>query len=304
MKHNTTTAPVAILGATLAMIAPLAYGQGNGSNGSNQNSQLPLIPVGWIDAYPTIVKAGTHPQVRWGINLPSQVPDVADIIDGSTIKAKDTVCVECRMLGNGVTVHYSNGDWQYVDAEAQISLNGSSYQRVFYGKNTQINPSTVVWKVDELKKNQTIRFGGRYNWQNQWGPFFHSTGGTQNVRLLLNGQTPPTVTPMHGAPSLEDFVRPFLDPNGRVDIGPMDVIVFMELTHTDSQMAHQGYDLQDLVMLCTVKPEAKTNNGHGNNIDGVDSSNPGNAPFMDQDTDPNVDDEGSGGGAAPGKKNK
>ncbi len=31
------------------------------------------------------------------------------------------------------------------------------------------------------------------------------------------------------------------------------------------------------------------NNGHGNNQDGVDSSNPGNAPF--QDSDPSVDDE-------------
>ncbi|NNM31315.1 MAG: hypothetical protein HKO57_17515 [Akkermansiaceae bacterium] len=33
----------------------------------------------------------------------------------------------------------------------------------------------------------------------------------------------------------------------------------------------------------------KNNNGHGNNIDGVDSSNPGNAGFVD--SDPTVDDE-------------
>lgn len=44
------------------------------------------------------------------------------------------------------------------------------------------------------------------------------------------------------------------------------------------------------------------NNGHGNNEDGVDSSNPGNAPF--DDSDPNVDDEAGGGqGAAPSQGN-
>ncbi len=47
----------------------------------------------------------------------------------------------------------------------------------------------------------------------------------------------------------------------------------------------------------------KTNNGHGNNCDGVDSSNPGNAPFQDQDSDPNTDDECGGGGAYPGQQN-
>lgn len=300
MKTKTTTATAALLGATMALFTPVAFGQGNSGN----NKKLPVIPVGWIDAYPTIVKTGTHPQVRWGINLPSQVPDVVDIVDGGTIVSKEPVCIECRMLGNGVTVHYSDGSWQYVNAEAQISLNGGAYQPVFYGNNNAINPNTIVWTVDELQKNQTVRFGGRYNWKDSWGPTYRSNDGTKNVRLLVNGETPPTVQPMHGAPSLEDFVRPYLDPNGRVNIGPMDVIVFMELTHTDSQQNHQGYDLQDIVMLCTLKPKGKTNNGHGNNDDGVDSSNPGNAPFIYLDTDPNVDDEGSGGGAAPSKKNK
>jgi hypothetical protein len=64
-------------------------------------------------------------------------------------------------------------------------------------------------------------------------------------------------------------------------------------------MTNPGYDLQDMVILVTFKSKAKTNNGHGNNLDGIDSSNPGNAPFINLDTDPTIDDEGSGGGAAP-----
>jgi len=49
----------------------------------------------------------------------------------------------------------------------------------------------------------------------------------------------------------------------------------------------------------------KSNNGHGNNADGVDSSNPGQGsggPNADgADSDSSVDDEAGGGGAAPSK---
>jgi len=49
----------------------------------------------------------------------------------------------------------------------------------------------------------------------------------------------------------------------------------------------------------------ESNNGHGNNADGVDSSNPGQGgggPNADgADSDSSVDDEAGGGGAAPSK---
>ncbi len=43
----------------------------------------------------------------------------------------------------------------------------------------------------------------------------------------------------------------------------------------------------DIVVTATPK----NNNGHGNNIDGVDSSNPGKGKQHKADTDPTVDDE-------------
>ena len=48
------------------------------------------------------------------------------------------------------------------------------------------------------------------------------------------------------------------------------------------------------------------NNGHGNNVDGVDSSNKGQGgggPTGMDDPSGSYDDEGSGGGAAPSKGN-
>lgn len=232
--------------------------------------------------------------------------DYVEIIPPATLNPNEQIDVEVRVLGNGVTVSYSNGTWAWVPAEALISFNGGSYSQIFYGDNTQVNPNSVVWSRNNVNKNQTIRFGGRYRFNNSWGPFFHSSGGTLNVRTLAHGDTPPMFDGTGpDIPTLEDFIGPYLDSSGKVNIGPMDVIVFMELTHYDHQMNDPGYDMQDMVLLVTFKPKAKVknNNGHGNNIDGADSSNPGKAPFIYLDTDPNFDDEGKGGGAAPSHNN-
>jgi hypothetical protein len=297
MKTSPWAATSAAVIALCALVPTSALAQGNGNG--NQNT-VPLVPSGWLTAFPTIVQTGTKPTLTWGINYPSIVEDYVDIEDPATVKTTEILDCEVRVLGAGVTSNSSNSNsYTFVPTEAQISYDGGTYTRIFYGTNLNVNPNTVVWSKTNIPKNKRLRFGGRYYHNNKWGPYFNSQSGTQNVRTLINGQIPPSNVPSYGAPSLESFLLPYLGPDGRVKIGPMDVIVFMELTHTDSQMSNTGYDLQDMVLLVTFKSKVKTNNGHGNNIDGIDSSNPGNAPFINLDTDPEIDDEGGGGGAAP-----
>lgn len=296
MKTNHWVAVPATVAAMCTMASLPCAAQGN--SGNNQ-TVFPAMPSGWLTAFPTIVQTGTHPTLTWGINYPSIVEDYITITPPSTITADEEVDCEIRVLGAGVTVTNSNnGGFTFVPTEAQVSYDGGSYTQIFYGTNLQVNPNTLVY-TKTMAKNKKLRFGGRYKYNNAWGPYFNSSSGTQNVRTLVNGATPPSNVPDYNAPSLEQFIKPYLTPDGKVKIGPMDAIVFMELTHTDSQMSNAGYDLQDMVLLVTFKSKAKSNNGHGNNIDGIDSSNPGNAPFINLDTDPQMDDEGSGGGAAP-----
>lgn len=259
------------------------------ANGSDNDATVPSMPSGWISAYPTVVQTGTKPTLTWGINYPSVVEDYLDIENGNTLVATEKLDCEVRVLGAGVTVG-SGSTYSFVPTEGRINYDGDGYERIFYGTNDDVDPDEVVWSAS-MKKNDTLQFGGRYYYNRSWGPWFSSSSGTLNVRTLVDGEIPPTTTPMHTAPTLESFLKPYLDSTGAVEIGPMDVIVFMELTHYDSQMSDSGYDLQDLVLLVTFKAEAKSNNGHGNNIDGIDSSNPGNAPFIDLDTDPTIDDE-------------
>ncbi|MCH7225782.1 hypothetical protein [Haloferula sp. A504] len=303
MKTSQRVAVSATL-VTLAVIAiePCAAKRKSDTDDGNHKSNpktaklYPEMPSGWLTAFPVMVQTGTHPTLTWGINYPSIVEDYVTIEEPATIQADEDIECEIRILGAGVTVTRSNqAGFEFVPTEAWMYIDG--WDRLFWGTNLDVNPNQVVESFT-LRKNEELKFGGRY-YYNGWGPFFWSDSGGDNVRTLVNGDIPPDKVPDYGAPSLESFLQPYLRPDGRVNIGPMDVIVFMELTHYDSQKSDPGYDLQDMVILCTFKSKARTNNGHGNNIDGIDSSNPGSAPFINLDTDPNVDDEGSGGGAAP-----
>jgi hypothetical protein len=310
MKTNQWTAATAAVFTTLAVVSLPCAAQSNSSTTTTttgnttttsttttSQSVFPAVPSGWLTAYPTIVQTGTHPTITWGVNYPSVVENYITITE-SKITAKQEVDCEIRVLGAGVTASKSgSSSYTFVPTEAQVSFNNGTYTRIFYGTNLQVNPNAVVY-TKTLQKNKTLCFGGKYFHNNAWGPTYDYTH-THNVRTLVNGSTPPTNIPDFGAPSLEQFIKPYLTADNKVKIGPMDVIVFMELTHSSSQMTDTGFDLQDMVLLVTVKSKAKTNNGHGNNIDGIDSSNPGNAPFINLDTDPEIDDEGHGGGAAP-----
>lgn len=304
--HTKNLATLAVILSANALIIPLAHAErrstgenssepSNQGNGSSTEKKFPILPSGWLTASPTVVQAGTKPTIKWSINHPSIVEDYITIKAPSTIVADEKVSFEVRVLGAGVTVTKANSNsYQFVPTEAQISLDGADYQRIFYGTNNNVEPSAVVW-AGQLEKNDTLKFGGRYKYNNTWGPYFNSDTKSLNVRTLVNGDTPPSNVPDYNAPSLESFIKPYLTASGKVNIGPMDCIVFMELTHTDSQMSNAGYDLQDMVLLVTFKSQmekkTKSNNGHGNNLDGIDSSNPGNSKFIDLDSDPSVDDE-------------
>jgi len=194
--------------------------------------------------------------VKWNISYPSRVVDYVTVTPPSTVTPKQKLKMTIRVLGAGVTTSNSNGsNLSFVPTEAMMSYAGGSYQRLFFGTNNDVDPDDVVYS-GTVENGKAIRFGGRYYYNRSWSDFYSSTSGTLNVRTLVNGQMPPTTYPLHTAPTLENFLKPYLDASGKVMIGPMDVIVFMELTHKDSQSTQQGYDLQDMVLLVTFREES------------------------------------------------
>ncbi|QJE97654.1 hypothetical protein [Luteolibacter luteus] len=243
MTYTRTSAFAAVVLAISAASPGTLFAQANNE---------PTIPVGWLTANPTVVQPGVYPTLTWGITYPSIVQDYVDV-DDNTVTPKESLICDIRVLGAGVTVANTNGsNMQFVPTRAEVKYDNGSYTQIFYGKNTDVRPSSIVW-TKTVAKDKKLRFGGKYYYNNQWGPYFTSQSGTKNVRTLVNGDVPPTTYPLHTAPTLESFIKPYLDASGKVKIGPMDVIVFMELTHTDAQITDQGYDLQDMVLLVTFR---------------------------------------------------
>ena len=292
---------------------------------SQAEEETPIIPVGTLSAFPTIVQTGTHPQLTWDITLPETIDDVVEIDPPGTIVPKRCLIMDVRVLGAAVQTTYFNGagkitkkEWRTV--ECQTRYNGGSYSRIFYDTHDDVFPNQIV-HTQKVEKNSRVDFGARYVQTNgYWSTWFSSTNSSHNVVALKNGDTPPTTTPMYQQPTIESFLIPYLDDNGNIKLGARDVIYLMELTHTDKN--NGGFDLQDMALLVTFydsveTPEGtmdcegniipntnddtdddsgddaddgKSNNGHGNNVDGVDSSNPGNSKDG-EDSDPTVDDE-------------
>lgn len=289
-----------------------------------QSSQTPLIPTGDLSAFPTIVQAGTKPTLTWEVVLPESVESVVTITPPGTITPKRCLIMDVRVLGASVKRVWTNPQgkvtkWEWVPTQAQFNYNSQGFQQIFYNKHDKVNANSIIYS-QVVQKDSTLTFGGRYVLSSgAWSPFYSSTNSSTNVRALKNGDTPPTTSPLYQQPTLESFLVPYLDMStGKLKLGPRDVIFLMELTHTDT--THGGFDLQDLVLLVTFFDRVtsgngtvtdcsgtttittttgnttnssvvtvRNNNGHGNNVDGVDSSNPGNAPFTD--TNPTIDDE-------------
>ena len=211
----------------------------------------PSVPVGSLTAFPTVVQTGTKPTLTWSINYPSVVQDYVTIITPATVTPKINLLCDVRILGLGVT-SLSNNTITYYRTRCQWKYNNSSsWADIYDGKQTDtvVKTQGLVKTSISVTKDKPMTFAGQY-YNSSWQTLYTSTSG-DNVRTLVSGQTPPSNVPDYNAPSLESFLKPYLDSTGKVKIGPMDVIVFMELTHTDK--TDIGYDLQDCVMLLTFR---------------------------------------------------
>lgn len=258
MKTKLWVAIPAAVSAVCTLLAPLASAEA-----------LPAGLEGSLSANPLILQPGQSPKLTWSINYPSIVRHYVDIEDpgeggggGGKITPLVPLYAEVRILGQGVTVQSGSG-FKFVPTEGKMSINSSTtFKRIFYGTNPSLDPGAVVnlgsvfgssYNNNLIPAGRPMRFSGRYYYNDSWGTEYKSNDGSGNVRFLVSGDTPPSKVPDYNAPSLESFIRPYLDPSGKVKIGPMDVIIFMELTHSKSQKNDVGYDLQDLVLLVTFR---------------------------------------------------
>ncbi len=258
---------------------------------NNSASTIPAVPVGVMTAAPTVIQTGMKPTLSWNILYPSKVSDMVLVRPPGTLIPNQTVYATVQIVGTGVTTCSPGQSPTSTFSDARVSYNGGSYQQLFYGTQTLADPSKKLY-IKKVDANQTIDFGGRYVQNNGvWSPFYTTKSANLQVVALVNGDIPPTRYPLHQSTSLASYLGPYLDASGKVNIGPLSVLVLMELGQTDRSQS--CFDYQDQVLLVTFSSK-HPNNGHGNNLDGVDSSNPGQGkggPNGAVDPSGGVDDE-------------
>lgn len=248
----------------------------------------PLIPVGTLTAFPSIVQTGTHPTLTWSMMHPSRVTgsfggngngnnnngtETAAVINppGTLIPTQD-VYVTVQIIGTGVTSCQGGTNTTPPATDLRLSLDGSSYVQLFYGTQAQVNPSQRLF-IKKIRKGQTLDLGGRFVVGNGWSPFYTTRSSNLQVVSLVNGDLLPSASKFQGQNTLASYLKPYLDAGNRIKIGPLSVLVVMELSQTNHSTP--CFDYQDQVVLLTLSRN-HPNNGHGNNLDGVDVSNPGN----------------------------
>jgi hypothetical protein len=255
-------------------------------------AMIPPAPIGTLSAFPTIVQTGTKPTLTWNILYPSVVSDLATITPPGTITiTKKNTYVSVQPIGTGITACDASQGTTPLKVDARMSVNGASYSQLFYGVQADVNSAYSLY-IKKLGVGAYLNFSGRYvKKDGTWSSLFTTKSTNFQVVTLVNGDTIPTSLPLYQTSNLASHLRPYIDSTGKIKIGALSAIVLMELGQTNRDFS--CFDYQDMVLLVTFSTR-HPNNGHGNNLDGVDSSNPGNGhggPNGMVDPSAGIDDE-------------
>jgi len=271
----------------------------------------PIAPVGVLTAFPTIVQTGTKPTLSWAIIHPSRIgsgqsgsgngngngngnsdgsENMAIVNPPGTIIPTVDSYVTVQIIGTGVTNCQGGNNTTPPATDLRLSLGGGTFSQLFYGTQANVDSGKQLY-IKKVLAGQTIDLGGRYVINNGWSPFYTTRSRNLQVVALVNGDTYPSKSKFQGQASMASYLRPYVDSSFKVKIGPLSVLLVMELAQTN--LNSPCFDYQDQVVLVTLSRK-HPNNGHGNNLDGVDSSNPGNGkggPNGAVDPSGGVDDE-------------
>jgi hypothetical protein len=238
-SHRAALSAAVIVAGTL--VPNRAYSQTN-----------PSIPVGSLTAFPTVVQTGTKPTLTWSITYPSQVTTVVTVGPTGTITPLRNLYVDLRVLGAQVG---DGTNWYVVEAYRKLE-NASSFTRFFQGKQTAVNPSTVYY-TQMVQQARPIDIRGRVastsaSSPSSWQAYYSTGTTTQNVRALVNGDSPPSYVPAFSNQStIKSALSAYIDSSGKIKIGPLDIIFLFELWGTATNQSY--FDMQDLVVLATFR---------------------------------------------------
>ena len=205
------------------------------------------IPRGTLGVDRDLVRVGMKSQLTWEIEYPAPITSVVDLVPPNIIKPKKDMKMKVRVLG----ASFQESVTSFLPVEVQWSKNSASWSRIYYGLQTNVQPSVPVLQTT-VKAGDTINFGGRGYRDRDWLPLYNTAQSTKNLVMLKNGDRVPSTVPALNGSSIESFLKPYMDTvTKNVKIGDRDLILLMELGQTNTSAS--GFDLQDLVILVTFE---------------------------------------------------
>jgi hypothetical protein len=282
---TTKIIPISISAAMLSLSAFTCLGQG--APGDDQHGD-PYTPVGTLGVNPTFVQTGVKPNLSWEIDFPSVFEDLTLITPPGALVTTEEVTLVVQIPG-------ASGGCDRTDLPVAFWIRpgaSESWQLLFLGKGNKVNPSKVLFRR-KVPANTRIDFAARgQHSSGAWNPIVWTVEDTTTtIKYYENGDTPPLEIPDFVTGDVESFLTPYLTEDGsKIVLGPKEMIYLYELESGDPDS--DCYDHQDIAI--TVQFITKNNNGHGNNVDGVDVSNPGKGnggPNGEIDPSGEVDDE-------------
>ncbi len=228
------------------------------------------IPTGKLNVDRSLVRVGSRSLLDWKIKYPVSAPELrktqirvrilgssfqeiktnnggGNNIDGVDSSNPSTMKKGTFDPSGTIDDEKKLGKAVYLPVEVMWSINNSSWTRLFYGTQTDVNPSTLVLN-SAVNPTDIISFGAHGYRNKAWLPFYSTTTPTQNVVVLKNGSTIPTIIQQS---FIENTLKPYLAADNKVKIGTRDLIILMELGQTNPIYA--DFNLQDLVILVTFE---------------------------------------------------
>lgn len=195
------------------------------------------IPTGTISVDKSLVREGVKPEVTWKVNFPSTtVDEVVDVTEEGDIKTKKRLRVDFFMIGTAVSNHR--------DATITYGHAGSGWNLIYSGFGKNLDP-TISRYSRVVEAGQTIRVASIVDRKSNIGWIYNDQ---PNALVMKDGDEPNSKPGWGGDASMEDYVRPYMK-DGKINIGSLDLMVALELTHTQSRINESGYDSNDSIVL-------------------------------------------------------
>jgi len=208
-------------------------------------------PTGTLSVSSALVRENTQPTLTWDITHPSNdIDDIVDVDPDGPITPKTDLRMDVRIIG--ASIGPSSNSWYPV--QAKVAANGSSnFVEIFDNIHPEVDPTEIYFSTLVTEGNSNY-FSGQFHTRlktagsGNFGTLFSTQSASDNIIILKNGQTPPTYGGFNGQSDVTTFLEPYIT-DGKIDIGPRDLIILFELFATSTSSS--AFDIQDLVLLLT-----------------------------------------------------